>query len=189
MVITLDHQSLSSTSSFEEFNPGLAMGLASSCPNRMIFWPKLWAFKLQLAKLSTSTDFNESWYVVRGRSTIFWKKDIDIYGGCNTQCIAHRSHLRRNYWKSATLVCEATKHAKLEGMPSQENFWKFLSLKLNLRAFSAPYFETNIQIWAPWYFTFATHDQQQHSYLAILNCVNDSSIPVSVSSTLKQVAS
>ena len=37
----------------------------SECLNRMTFWTKVCIFGQQLPKLSTSTDFNETWYAVR----------------------------------------------------------------------------------------------------------------------------
>ena len=65
---------------------------------------------------------------------------------CDAQCIACCSHLRWNYWKSVALVCEACLTRESGGIPSLPfppppgKFWKLISLKMNLRVFSALYF-------------------------------------------------
>ena len=54
-------------------------------------------------------------------------------------------HIRGNYWKSATLVCKACQTKGVWGMPPRKILKiNLISLKLNLRAFSALCFQTDI---------------------------------------------
>ena len=65
MTITLDHLHLAHQVLWNSIKDCGFGEPISGCPNRMTFWTKVCIFGQQLPKLSTNTDFNETWYAVR----------------------------------------------------------------------------------------------------------------------------